>query len=466
LVFRRRPILQSFFGGSFFDETMNGMTIETQSGSRALQISLLRVELSPRMSPTDITSVYPEQSRERDRWILSRRSQRNPVDPRRPHAFLVEEERAESGEVVSLATIFLTNRECPWRCLMCDLWKNTVTETVAVGAIPAQIDHALAQCRAGVPPAPERRTVPDGIAAPDSYAILENHKDRPDACPTLRQIKLYNSGSFFDPLAIPPGDYVAIADRVRAFERVIVECHPALVGESALEFCDLLSMTDVNRVGPHHSQPTPDPSQEGNSSGTLAAPLPGIGGGFASGRATLNSSAHGTGQLRKLEVAMGLETAHPQILAKLNKRMTLDQFRRAAGFLRENDIALRVFVLVKPPFLDETEALHWTQRSVDFAFDCGATVVSLIPTRLGNGALETLAARGEFSPPKLATLEAALDYGIGLKRARVFADLWDLERFSDCKECYARRRARLHEMNLRQSIQPRVACECCSERTR
>ena len=182
--------------------------------------------------------------------------------------------------------------------------------------------------------------------------------------------------------------------------------------------------------------------------------------------AALNSTAHGAAAGQKLEVAMGLETAHPQILAKLNKRMTLDQFRRAAEFLRENDIALRIFVLVKPPFLDESEALHWAKRSLDCAFDCGATVVSLIPTRLGNGALETLAARGEFSPPKLATLEAALDYGIGLKRGRVFADLWDLEKFSDCKECFERRRTRLHEMNLRQSAQPPVVCQRCRERAR
>ena len=411
-------------------------------------------------------SVYPEQSRERDRWILSRRSQRNLVDPRRPHASLVEEECAVSGEIVSVATIFLTNRECPWRCLMCDLWKNTLTETVPVGAIPAQIDYALAQWRAGVTPALKTPQDQERIGRSDTVEHCSSSQDRRDACPTLREIKLYNSGSFFDPRAIPREDYVAIAGGLRAFERVVVECHPALVGESALKFRDLLSMTDVNRVGPHHSQPTPDPSQEGNSSGTLAAPFPGIGGGFASGRATLNSSAHGTGQLRKLEVAMGLETSHRQILAKLNKRMTLDQFRRAAEFLRENDIALRVFVLVKPPFLDESEALHWAKRSVDFAFDCGATVVSLIPTRLGNGALETLAARGEFSPPKLATLEAALDYGIGLKRARVFADLWDLESFADCEECFEPRRSRLLEMNLRQVIRPRVACECCGERTR
>ena len=162
---------------------------------------------------------------------------------------------------------------------------------------------------------------------------------------------------------------------------------------------------------------------------------------------------------------MGLETAHPQVLEKLNKRMTLDQFRRAAGFLRENCIALRVFILVKPPFLDEAEALLWARRSIDFGFDCGATVASLIPTRFGNGALEKLAESGECSPPKLATLEAALDYGVGLNRGRVFADLWGLEKFSDCPACFEQRRARLHEVNLRQVILPEVDCGRCRGRS-
>src|SRR5205809_1452995 len=131
------------------------------------------------MLPTGMMSVYPEQPRERDRWILSRRSQRNAVDPRRPHAFLVEEERAESGEVVSVATIFLTNRECPWRCLMCDLWKNTLTETAPVGAVPAQIDCALAQL----------------VAANASPQQISGESGRVLTDAAIRQIKLYNSGS-------------------------------------------------------------------------------------------------------------------------------------------------------------------------------------------------------------------------------------------------------------------------------
>src|SRR5580658_1368108 len=224
---------------------------------------------------------FPVIGAERDAWILARRPERNDVDPFQPYAFLVEDERAASGEVVPVATVFLTNRECPWRCLMCDLWLNTLVESVPIGAIPTQIDYALHRLH------------------------------------SARQIKLYNSGSFFDPRAIPTHDHPAIATRVAAFERVIVECHPALVSDNCVEF--------KNRVS------------------------------------------------GKLEVAMGLETAHPEILKQLNKRMTIEQFKAAAQFLRQNDIDLRVFILVKPPFMREDEALEWAVRSLEFAFECGAT---------------------------------------------------------------------------------------------
>lgn len=316
-----------------------------------------------------LISPYPETASERDHWILSLRARREAVNPQIPYAFLHEEEPDSDGRLVPISTIFLTNRECPWRCLMCDLWRHALPGTVPLGAIPHQIDHALQR----LPPA--------------------------------RHLKLYNNGSFFDPRAIPVADHPAIAERLRDFECVIVECHPSLIQPRCLEFRDRL-----------------------------------------------------TGQL---EVAMGLETAHPEVLAKLNKRMTLDDFARAAAHLRWEEIALRVFVLVKPPFLDEGEALTWAKKSIDFAFDCGAAVVSLIPVRIGNGALEQLAEQGQFAPPELATLEAAAAYGISQQRGRVFADLWDAERFSRCPACFAARRDRLQQMNLAQTVQPRINCDVC-----
>lgn len=149
---------------------------------------------------------------------------------------------------------------------------------------------------------------------------------------------------------------------------------------------------------------------------------------------------------------MGLETVHPGALERLNKGMTLDDFRRASDFLATHGIDLRVFVLLKPPFMPDGEELHWARRSIDFAFACGACVVSIIPTRTGNGSLEELAAVGLFSRPKLSVLEAAVAYGAGLKRGRVFADTWNLEEFDPDGMPPAIRRQRLEYLNSHQRL--------------
>ena len=316
-----------------------------------------------------MTLIYPERASDRDSWIVAQRPPRNPLDPYRPYAFFAEQERAASGEIIPVSTLFLTNRECPWKCLMCDLWQNTLPDTVPIGAIPEQIRFALQQ----LPPA--------------------------------RCIKLYNSGSFFDTQAIPPADYAEVAALCQAFERVIVESHPALIGTRCTSFRDLLA-----------------------------------------------------GQL---EVAMGLETVHPEALEKLNKRVTLPQFAEAAQRLRDQAIDLRVFILVQPPFVPADEALDWAERSIDFAFNCNATAITMIPTRGGNGAMESIQEAGVFMPPSFLTFEQAVEYGVTLRRGRVFADLWNIERIATCPSCSPSRIARLEEMNLSQTVSPRPTCASC-----
>jgi hypothetical protein len=146
--------------------------------------------------------------------------------------------------------------------------------------------------------------------------------------------------------------------------------------------------------------------------------------------------------------------------------MTLDAFRRAADFLHQHDIALRVFVLLRPPFMPAGESVEWACRSIDLVAECGAAVCSVIPTRGGNGAMEALG--DAFTPPRLPELESVIEYGLGQRRAgpfgpamRVFADLWYIERFFSC-DCSPARAARLAAMNRQQRITPRVLCETCA----
>ena len=163
-----------------------------------------------------------------------------------------------------------------------------------------------------------------------------------------------------------------------------------------------------------------------------------------------------------LEVALGLETVHPQVLPRLNKKFDPGAFfpgrRIPAG---QRNCPARI-LLVKPPFLDEAEGLEWAVKSAVFALSCGATVVSLIPTRPGNGAMERLGETGEFSPPRLSTLEKALEQTLARRGdGRIFADTWDLEQFSRCPACLEKRRQRLQAMNLSQKILPAVDCPAC-----
>ena len=166
------------------------------------------------------------------------------------------------------------------------------------------------------------------------------------------QLKLYNASNFFDRRAVPEADLEPLARLAGGFRRVVVECHPRLVDDRVRRFADR---------------------------------LPG-----------------------RLEVAMGLETAHPEALSRLGKQLTLEQFDRAAERLRADGVDLRVFVLVGVPFVAPEEQAQWVAESVRHAVAAGARSVALIPVRGGNGELERLRDLGEFEPPDLALLEECL----------------------------------------------------------
>ncbi|MGH9163787.1 MAG: hypothetical protein ACRD2X_27875 [Vicinamibacteraceae bacterium] len=325
--------------------------------------------------------TYPATAWERDRFVLDRRPPRLVHDPWKYQGVVVEDERTDAGSIGRTVTVFLTGRECPWRCVMCDLWQHTITGDTPEGAIPAQLSAA--------------------------WKALRRHQEQ------VTQVKLYNAGSFFDPRAVPERDYCAIAAELSGVARVIVESHPSLIGPRVDRFLEALDR------GP------------------------------------------GAGSAPTLEVAMGLETAHPVALERLNKRMTVESFASAAAALRRRNVALRAFLLIAPPFVPPDEQDVWLLRTTEVAFTCGATAVSLIPTRHGNGALDALADQSSFRAPRLTDIERSLELAHAARATaggRILVDIWDLERFSECEHCFVARRDRLHAMNLEQRCLPPLSC--------
>lgn len=299
------------------------------------------------------------------------RPERNLVNPDIPYHFLHEQEPDQDGNLQQINTIFLTSKECSFKCLMCDLWKNTLNGPTPPGAILKQIEYAL------------------------------------NRLPEANVIKLYNNGNFFDQKAIPKSDYPGIFERLRSYKRVIVENHPKLCGQACLDFNEKLD--------------------------------------------------------GKLEVAMGLETIHPDVLPKLNKQLNPEEFKEAAAFLRNHEINIRAFILLNPPFLiGEQENIEWTLKTVQFAFESGVGCCSIIPTRPGNGIMEKLHEEGFYVPPSLKALEEVFENALKFKQGRVFVDTWDIAFLSNCPLCFEARKNRLNQMNLSQKFQQRIACSCHS----
>ena len=233
--------------------------------------------------------VGPPTAKATSAWIRSLSASKPSFDPWVPQAVQVEGEHARDGSTASVGTVFITNRECPFTCLMCDLWKYTTDESVPAGAVDRQVEVAL-----------ERM---DGVT----------------------QVKLYNAGNFFDDRAILPADRERIATRLGHLDVVIVENHPKLVDDRVRAFHD----------------------------------------------------AVGT----EVDVAMGLETVHPEILPRLNKRMTLADFEAATARVLAMGLQVRAFILVRAPFMSEAEGVEWACRSIDFAFSIGVECCAVIPTR-------------------------------------------------------------------------------------
>lgn len=297
-------------------------------------------------------------------------------DPFRPLDVLVEEERCGDGGVARWLTIFLTGAECPFGCVFCDLWRHTLHGPTPSGALPAQVATAL------------QRPQADGVTG----------------------VKLYNASNLFEPRALPPADDAALAELLGGFRRVLVECHPNLVGERCFAFARRLADRGA-----------------------------------------------------RLEVAMGLETVHPEALPRLGKGMSLERFDRACGELRVAGCGVRAFVLVGAPFVPAEEAARWAVRSAAHAFDRGAEHVTLIPVRGGTPEMEELRVAGAWTPPSLGTLEDALDATLDAvpDGSVATADLWDLERFLDCAACATARRRRLQRLNRTGRREARVVCRRC-----
>ena len=109
---------------------------------------------------------------------------------------------------------------------------------------------------------------------------------------------------------------------------------------------------------------------------------------------------------KELEIAVGLETQDEFIrLVCVNKGETNEIFEEKIKLLKDYGFKTLAYIIIKPPFLTEGEALEEAEKSVKYAFDIGFDAVSIEPMSIHDYSLvEALFSQGLYKLPWLWTV--------------------------------------------------------------
>ena len=294
--------------------------------------------------------------------------------PNELEASWVEKDMA-GGEIVNALVLIMRTNGCCWAksgsggCTMCG-YRTASLSGVTEEDLNAQIDQALAK-----------------------------YKGEPF-------VKIYTSGSFFDPEEIP------VSVRERVF-REFAGCRRLLV-ESRPEF-----ITDE-----------------------LAASLP-----------------------KNMTVALGLESSNEEILrTSINKGFTAAQSKAAGERLKAAGLMVRTYLLLKPPFLSEKGGMEDAIASARFA-DPFSDEISINPLNIQHGTyVERLWKRGDFRPPWIWSLMEVMKKVSGTVHSRIISSPsggGSQRGVHNCGKCDAEALAAVERFSFSQDpADLNVACEC------
>jgi len=167
------------------------------------------------------------------------------------------------------------------------------------------------------------------------------------------------------------------------------------------------------------------------------------------------------------EVGIGLETANDYIRDRaINKGFSFSDFENAATLMRKNSWELKTYVLVKPPFLTEKQAIDDCIHTIDKIKNLTDTV-SLNPTNVqSNTTVEYLWKRGQYRPPWLWSLiEILKNSKKTLGKVRIKCDVvggGGMRGAHNCRSCDKGFLRAIEEFSLEQDskIFDNLNCEC------
>jgi archaeosine synthase beta-subunit len=172
----------------------------------------------------------------------------------------------------------------------------------------------------------------------------------------------------------------------------------------------------------------------------------------------------------ELEVALGLESTQPDVLLRyVNKNSPPQAYLEAADRVRSLGLRAKGYLLLKPPYLTEREAIEDVVTSVRLAaphFDA----LSVNPVHIQNGTVvEWLYHRGRYRPPWLWSLSEVMQRGAthrGSTRLVTFPTAGGLARGPhNCGNCDRSVLSALEEASLSQRFDglTGLTCACSAE---
>ncbi len=125
---------------------------------------------------------------------------------------------------------------------------------------------------------------------------------------------------------------------------------------------------------------------------------------------------HALRHVDELEIALGLESTNENVLRyAVNKVWGLKEHARAASLAHEAGATVKTYLLVKPPFLTEREAIEDAVRSGHEA-DPHSDTISFNPVNVQSHTIvDRLFRRGEYRPPWLWSVVEVLERTRDLK---------------------------------------------------
>jgi radical SAM enzyme (TIGR01210 family) len=128
-----------------------------------------------------------------------------------------------------------------------------------------------------------------------------------------------------------------------------------------------------------------------------------------------------------IEVAIGLETVNDYIRNNyINKGMLYEDFKHASNLCKENNIRVKTYLLLKPPFLNEQGSIDDCISSINNLTDLNVNTISINPVNVQKGTLtEYLWYQNRYRPPWFYSLFKVLKKSLtkkDLNHVRILSD--------------------------------------------